>query len=79
MADIAERIAALQKAEAEHKERLAQLTGQRDQLLQQLKEQFDVDTLDAAKDKLDKMQKSMVKREVKILKMLDELEAVIEG
>ena len=79
MANIAERIANLQKAEAEHKEQLAQLIGQRDQLLLQLKEQFGVETLSEAEDKLDKLQKSLAKREAKILQLLDELEAVVES
>lgn len=73
------RIRALQTKEEEHKKKLAQYEGQREQLLQQLKEQFDIDSLDEAKDKLEKMRRSIQKRTENILTLVEKLERVVDG
>lgn len=79
MSDIASRIEALQRKEAQHKQKMAELAGRRDQLMEQLKDQFGIEDLESAKAKLESLCKSVEKREARIEKQLLELEAAVNG
>lgn len=79
MSDISSRIEVLKRKEAEHKQKMAELAGRKTQLMEQLKSQFGVETLEDAKSKLESLRKSVERREARIEKQLSDLEAAING
>lgn len=77
--NIASRIEALQRKEEQHKQKLAELAGRKGQLMEQLKSQFGIETLEDAKTKLESLRKSVEKRESRIEKQLSGLEVMVNG
>jgi len=55
----------------------ARQEGQRDQLLQQLKEKFDVNSLEEGKKKLEELKAKSIKNEEKIEGLDNEMEKII--
>lgn len=75
--DLIERFKRLQKEEQEHKERIARLTGKRDQLMAQLKESFGISSLDEAERKLASLQQDVARREKRVAKLVADMENAI--
>lgn len=79
MDDLVERFKRLQKQEQEHKEELARLSGKRDQLMAQLKEDFGISTLEEAEAKLQAMKKGISRREARCEKLIGQIEGALNG
>lgn len=79
MADLISRLQNLKKQKAEAEQAVNRLQGKKELLLKQLKTEFDCDSEDEAKAKLDSLQKDIQKREERAERLLSELEEVVNG
>lgn len=76
---LTKRLNVLKQAAENDKSNLAKLQGKREQLLSQLKEKFDLDTLEEAEETLQSLKKNVKKREERAETKLTELEELING
>lgn len=76
MSDLRKRLDNLKSKQEQSQRLLDRMDGQKAQLEQQLKSEFGISTLEQGKAKLESMRKDLARREMRIDRMLSELEAV---
>jgi len=79
MSDILKELKQKQEKIVNFQRTKARQEGQRDQILQQLKEKFGVDSLDDGKKKLKKMDNEIRENEVHIEELDEEMERIISA
>lgn len=77
--DLTLRIQALQKKKEHAQQQISRLKGRREQILKQLKTEFDCDSEEEAKEKLDSLTKDIDRRRVRLERKVTELEEQIDG
>lgn len=78
MSSMEDRLQSLKKKEAEARQSYSRLEGRRAQLMQQLTDNFGVDTIEAAQEKLTVLDKDLERREARAERLLAELEALVQ-
>lgn len=76
--DLIARLDVLKEKQDEVRRDVDRLEGRKAQLLQQLSEQFGVQTLEEAQEKLASMQKDLARRRSRAERLLEELEAAVK-
>lgn len=78
MQDLITRVQALKKKKADAEQQKSRLQGRKDQLMQQLKNEFGCSTLEEARERHVTMNKDITRRQERARRMLAEIEEAIK-
>lgn len=79
MSTMTERLQTLQTKQQKANDELARLQGRKEQLMEQLAAEFDVDTLEQAQGRLDTLEKDLKRRMERAERLLTQLEEQVNA
>lgn len=79
MSTMTERLQTLQTKQQKANDELARLQGRKEQLMEQLAAEFDVDTLEQAQERLDTLEKDLKRRMERAERLLTQLEEQVNA